>query len=170
MWDNLKLGEEIMRVVVCPGSFDPITNGHIDIIERACQLFDKVVVGVAVNPEKHPLFSIEERLKFVRNAFKGKSKVLVEAYDTLLVDFANRFGAKVIMRGLRAVSDFEREFQIAQLNKKLDPTIETLFMMTNYKYAYLSSSAVKEIAQYKGCVKGLVPLDVEERLYEIYGK
>jgi pantetheine-phosphate adenylyltransferase len=125
-----------------------------------------VVIGVAVNPEKKPLFSVEKRVCFIKMALEGRDKVLVEPYDTLLVDFARKFQAKVIIRGLRAVSDFEREFQIAQFNKKLDPTIETVFMMASPQYAYLSSSVVKEIARYGGCVKGLVPEGVEEELYK----
>ncbi len=158
-----------MRIAVCPGSFDPITNGHLDIIDRACSLYDKVIVGVAVNPEKRPLFPVEKRVDFIRNALKDNEKVIVEPYDTLLVEFARKFQAKVIIRGLRAVSDFEREFQIAQFNKKLDPTVETVFMMATPKYAYLSSSVVKEIASYGGCVRGLVPEEVEEELYKQYG-
>jgi pantetheine-phosphate adenylyltransferase len=154
-----------MRVAVCPGSFDPITNGHLDIIDRACYLYDKIIVGVAVNPEKKPLFTVEERVRFIKGALEGRDKVVVEPYDTLLVDFARKCKAKVIIRGLRAVSDFEREFQIAQFNKKLDPTIETVFMMASPQYAYLSSSVVKEIAKYGGCVRGLVPEEVEEELY-----
>ncbi len=154
-----------MRVAVCPGSFDPITNGHLDIIDRACYLYDKIVVGVAVNPGKKPLFTVEERVRFIKGALEGRDKVVVEPYDTLLVDFARKYKAKVIIRGLRAVSDFEREFQIAQFNKKLDPTIETVFMMASPQYAYLSSSVVKEIAKYGGCVRGLVPEEVEEELY-----
>lgn len=154
-----------MRVAVCPGSFDPITNGHLDIIDRACYLYDRVVVGVAVNPEKKPLFKVEERVRFIERALEDRDKVVVEPYDTLLVDFARKCKARVIIRGLRAVSDFEREFQIAQFNKKLDPTIETVFMMASPQYAYLSSSVVKEIAKYGGCVRGLVPEEVEEELY-----
>jgi pantetheine-phosphate adenylyltransferase len=128
-------------------------------------LYDKIVVGVAVNPGKKPLFTVEERVRFIKGALEGRDKVVVEPYDTLLVDFARKYKAKVIIRGLRAVSDFEREFQIAQFNKKLDPTIETVFMMASPQYAYLSSSVVKEIAKYGGCVRGLVPEEVEEELY-----
>ncbi len=154
-----------MRAAVCPGSFDPITYGHLDIIERACCMYDKIIVGVAVNPEKKPLFTVEKRVRFIKGALEGRDKVVVEPYDTLLVDFARKCKAKVIIRGLRAVSDFEREFQIAQYNKKLDPTIETVFMMASPQYAYLSSSVVKEIAKYGGCVRGLVPEEVERELY-----
>ncbi len=160
----------LMKNAVCPGSFDPATNGHVDVIERAADLYDQVVVGVAANPEKHPLFTLEERVAFLKAVFKDNDKVEVHTYDTLLVDFARKHESKVIVRGLRAVSDFEREFQIAQFNKKLDPSIETVFIMATPRYAYLSSSAVKEIAKYGGCVKGLVPEIVEEALYERFGR
>jgi len=157
---------EESRVAVVPGSFDPITNGHVDVIERAVAVFDRVIVGVAVNPDKKPLFSVEERVSFIREVFEGNQKVLVEPYDTLLVDFARKHGARVIVRGLRAVSDFEREFQIAQFNKKLDRDIETFFVMSSPEFMYLSSSAVKEVARYGGCVRGLVPHHVEKVLRE----
>jgi len=157
---------EESRVAVVPGSFDPITNGHVDVIERAVAVFDRVIVGVAVNPDKKPLFSVEDRVSFIREVFEGNQKVLVEPYDTLLVDFARKHGARVIVRGLRAVSDFEREFQIAQFNKKLDRGIETFFVMSSPEFMYLSSSAVKEVARYGGCVRGLVPHHVEKELRE----
>lgn len=157
---------EESRVAVVPGSFDPITNGHVDVIERAVAVFDRVIVGVAVNPDKKPLFSVEERVSFIREVFEGNQKVFVEPYDTLLVDFARKHGARVIVRGLRAVSDFEREFQIAQFNKKLDRDIETFFVMSSPEFMYLSSSAVKEVARYGGCVRGLVPHHVEKVLRE----
>ena len=157
---------EESRVAVVPGSFDPITYGHVDVIERAVAVFDRVIVGVAVNPDKEPLFSVEERVSFIREVFEGNQRVLVEPYDTLLVDFARRHGARVIVRGLRAVSDFEREFQIAQFNKKLDRDIETFFVMSSPEFMYLSSSAVKEVARYGGCVRGLVPHHVEKVLGE----
>ncbi|MDI6822117.1 MAG: pantetheine-phosphate adenylyltransferase [Actinomycetota bacterium] len=157
-----------MRVAVCPGSYDPITTGHLDIIERALNLYDKVVVGIAKSPPKKPLFSLEERIRFATNATSGMKNVVVDTFDTLVVEFARKHNAHVIIRGLRAVSDFEHEFQMAQLNRKLDPTIETLFMMASPECAYLSSSAVKEIAEYGGCVKGLVPSEVEESLLKIH--
>lgn len=160
----------LMKNAVCPGSFDPVTNGHVDVIVRAADLYDQVVVGVAANPEKRPLFTLDERVGFLKAIFKDNDKVKVQPYDTLLVDFARKHNSKVIVRGLRAVSDFEREFQIAQFNKKLDPSIETVFIMATPRYAYLSSSAVKEIAKYGGCVKGLVPEVVEEALYEHFGR
>ncbi len=160
-----------MKAAICPGSFDPITNGHLDIIERASHLFDKVVVGVFVNTVKTPLFSLEERVNFIKLAVKDNLKVSnveVESFDSLLVDFAEKHGACAIIKGLRAVSDFEHEFQMAQFNQKLDPDVETIFMMASSQYAYLSSSAVKEIAKFGGCVKGLVPSDAEEGLRKFF--
>lgn len=157
-----------MNVAVCPGSFDPVTTGHIDIIERALELYDQVVVGVASSPPKKPIFSLEQRMDFLRKTFEGKDEVMIDSFDSLVVKFAHKHKARTIIRGLRAVSDFEHEFQMAQLNRKLDSHIETLFMMASPEYAYLSSSAVKEIAQYKGNVEGLVPTGVEEPLRKVY--
>lgn len=156
------------RVAIVPGSFDPITNGHIDVIERAAYIFDRVIVGVAVNPEKTPIFTIEERVSLIEEVFNKSNKILVKPYDSLLVEFAKENGAQIIIRGLRAVSDFEREFQIAQFNKKLDPSVETFFLMSSPTYMYLSSSAVKEIAIYGGCVRGLVPHHVERALKKVF--
>lgn len=148
-----------MKRGLCPGTFDPITSGHLDIIERAALLFDEVLVGVALNPEKGggPLFPVEERVAFIEQATAGLSNVAVKPFDTLLVDFADMEGATVIIKGLRAVTDFEREFQMAALNWRLDSKIETLFIMAIPEYMYLSSSAVKEIARHGGSVRGLVP-------------
>ncbi|MCX7832388.1 MAG: pantetheine-phosphate adenylyltransferase [Actinobacteria bacterium] len=160
--------ERVTEVAIVPGSFDPITYGHIDIIERAAYIFDKVVVGVAVNPEKKPLFTLEERVKFITDVFESSSKIEVKSYNKLLTDFALENNAKIIIRGLRAVSDFEREFQIAQFIKKLNPTLEVMFLMSSPEYMYLSSSAVKEIAEFGGCLKGLVPNNVEKALMKIY--
>lgn len=153
-----------MRVAIVPGSFDPITTGHLDIIKRASELFDKVVIGVAANPGKKTLFSIDERVKVVKEATDNLRRVEVETFDGLLVKFAQDHHAHVIIKGLRAVSDFEHEFQMAQLNRELDASMETIFMMASPENAYLSSSAVKEIAKYGGDVKGLVPLNVEREL------
>ncbi len=151
---------------VCPGTFDPVTNGHLDVITRASRLFDEVIVGVALNPDKRggPLFSIEERMGFVRDAVVHLGNVRVHPFDSLLVEFAEAMGARVIIKGLRAVTDFEHEFQMAQINYRLDSTIETMFVMSIPEYAYLSSSAVKEIVSHGGTVKGLVPDAVGEAL------
>lgn len=159
-----------MRIAVYPGSFDPITNGHLDIIERAAQLYDEVVVGVAKNTRKSPLFSLKDRIRFAGNALAHLKNVRIESFNCLLVEFARRHDAHSIIKGLRAVSDFEHEFQMAQLNRKLDPSIETMFMMASPEYAYLSSSAVKEIAEYGGCLEGLVPPEVEEGLRKSFSR
>lgn len=155
-----------MRRGLCPGTFDPVTSGHLDIIERAATLLDELVVGVAHSPDKGggPLFSIEERVEMISRAMKHRSNVTVRPFDTLLVDFAHEVGATAIIKGLRAVTDFEREFQMAQLNYRLDKRIETMFIMAIPEYMYLSSSAVKEIARHGGSVKGLVPDVVEDAL------
>lgn len=149
-----------MRIAVYPGSFDPITNGHLDLIKRASRVFDEVIVGVLVNPEKKGLFEIEERVKLIAEVTKQYPNVRVESFSGLLVNFMKEKNAKVIIKGLRAVSDFEYEFQMSLMNKKLDPNIETLFMMTNAKYSYLSSSSVKQVAIFGGCIKGLVPDEI----------
>lgn len=157
-----------MTIAVVPGSFDPITAGHMDIIKRISKLYDGVVVGVVVNPSKKPLFSLEDRVKMVREAIKDNEKIEIDSFDGLLVGFVKKHKARVIIRGLRAVSDFEREFQMAQLNRRLNPDIETMFVMASPEYAYLSSSAVKEIAQYGGDVSGLVPPNVAKLLRSVW--
>lgn len=154
---------------VCPGSFDPITNGHLDIVERAAQLFPGVVVGVLENPSKRPLFSLEERVNLIRTAVKHLKNVEVECFSGLLVDFTRRVGSNLIVKGLRAISDFEIEFQMALNNKRMAPEIETIFMMTKNEYSFLSSSMVKEIIQFGGDIQGLVPPGVEAALKEKYG-
>ena len=153
-----------MKTAVIPGSFDPITSGHLDIIKRASVLFDNVVIGIAKNFVKDPMFTLEERVEMVRTATGDIAGVSVELFDSLLVEFAAAKKAHVIVKGLRAVSDFEHEFQMAQLNRELNREVETIFMMASPKYAYLSSSAVREIAKYGGEVKGLVPPAVEKAL------
>lgn len=159
-----------MNTAVCPGSFDPITTGHLDVIRRVATLYERVVVGVAKTPPKKPLFPVEERVKFVEAAIKEFSNVSVEAFDNLAVEFAESQGAHTIVRGLRAVSDFEHEFQMAQLNRELNASVETVFIMASSEFAYLSSSAVKEIAQYGGNVKGLVPPVVEKSFARFFVK
>ena len=154
---------------VCPGSFDPITNGHLDIVERAAQLFPGVIVGVLENPSKKPLFSLEERVDLIRTAVKHLKNVEVECFSGLLIDFTRRVGSNLIVKGLRAISDFEIEFQMALNNKRMAPEIETIFMMTKNEYSYLSSSMVKEIIQFGGDISGLVPYVVETALKKTYG-
>lgn len=149
---------------ICPGSFDPITYGHVDIIERASQLFPEVVVGVLQNPNKKPLFSIEERVDLIKTAVIHLPNVKVEAFRGLLVDFANQIKANLIIKGLRAISDFEFEFQMSLSNKRMAPDIETMFMMTKNEYSYLSSSMIKELAQFNASIHSLVPPEVEKAL------
>jgi len=151
-------------IAVYPGSFDPITNGHIDIIRRSLRIFDHVVVAVARNSGKNPLFSIDERVRLIRDVLKDEPKASVDTFEGLLVDYVRSRDARVIIRGLRAISDFEYEFQSAQVNRGLDPSIETLFMMTSVPYVYLSSSVVKEISSLGGDVDSLVPPPVREAL------
>ena len=154
------------RVAIYPGSFDPLTNGHVDIISRGARLFDRIVVAMLVNAEKAPLFSMAERVEIAREVFKHHANVEVDTFDGLLVDYVERRKAQVIVRGLRAVSDFEFEFQMALMNQRLNPHIETVFMMPAEQYTYISSRLIKEVFALGGRVHGLVPELVEHRLRE----
>lgn len=156
------------RLAICPGSFDPVTNGHIDIIQRGARIFDQIIVAVFNNQSKDPLFSVEERIYLLTEATKHIPNVTVDSSDELLIDYANEQGAQAILRGLRAVSDFEYEMQITSMNRKLAPSIETFFMMTNNQYSFLSSSMVKEVAKYDANVGDMVPKVVEEALKKRY--
>lgn len=149
---------------IYPGSFDPITNGHVDIIERGLKIFDRVVVAVLKNPKKHPLFTTKERVKMIQEIFASRPEVEVRAFDGLLVEFARDQGTTVVIRGLRALSDFEYEFQMALMNRSLAPDIETFFMMPSVDYTFLSSSVVQEVAGLGGSVEGLVPGPVVRKL------
>jgi pantetheine-phosphate adenylyltransferase len=153
-------------LAIYPGSFDPLTNGHVDIIMRGTRLFDRIVVAIAVNAEKTPLFSMEERVQIGRAVFRDHPRVEVDTFNGLLVDYAARRKADVIVKGLRAVSDFEFEFQMGLLNRRLNNTIETLFMMPAEQYTYISSRLIKEVFSLGGQVHGLVPDLVEARLRE----
>ena len=155
-----------MKLAVYPGSFDPLTNGHVDIIERGTRLFDKIVVAILVNVEKSPLFSMQERVEIVREVFKGRPNVEVDTFEGLLVDYVAARKADVIVRGLRALSDFETEFQMALMNRRLNSHIETVFMMPAEQYTYISSRLIKEVFSLGGQVRGLVPEIVESRLRE----
>jgi pantetheine-phosphate adenylyltransferase len=146
-----------MSIAVYPGSFDPITNGHIDLIERARRIFDKLIVAVAENPGKEPLFTIEERIDMVKKTTENFENVVVDQISGLTVDYVREHGASVIIRGLRAISDFEYELQMALMNRKLDNEIETIFLMPNLQYSYVKSSHIKELAKLGGCLEGLVP-------------
>jgi len=149
---------------VYPGSFDPLTNGHLDLIERSLRIFDELTVAVVTNPAKNALFSDAERVEMIREATRRLRRIDIEIFDGLLVDLVARVGARAVVRGLRAVSDFEYEFQMALMNRKLREEIETVFLMPHEAYSYLSSRLVKEVASYGGAVTGLVPPGVEARL------
>ena len=151
-------------VAIFPGSFDPITNGHLDLIARGSRLVERLIVAVLRNESKQALFSVEERIEIVREVVRPFPKVQVESFDGLLVDYAASRGANLILRGIRAVSDYEYELQMAMMNRKLNPNVETVFMMPAVAYSYLSSRLVREIAQLGGPITGLVPPLVEERL------
>src|SRR5688500_9444306 len=153
-------------IAIYPGSFDPLTNGHVDIIQRGSRLFDRIIVGVLVNLEKSPLFTVPERVAIARTVFRGWTNVEVDIFDGLLVDYARSRQASVIVRGLRAISDFEFEMQMALMNRRLSPDVETVFMMPAEPYTYVSSRLVKEVVALGGSVTNLVPEVVEERLRE----
>ena len=157
--------ENTLAIALYPGSFDPVHNGHLDIIERARRLFRRVVVGVAINVEKAPLFDVEDRVAMLHGATR-RSGVEVASFDGLTVNFAHRLGARVIVKGLRAVMDFENELKMAAMNKRLRPEIETVFMMTSPEFAYLSSTLIREVAAFGGPVSGLIPPSVERRLVQ----
>ena len=153
-------------IAIYPGSFDPITNGHLDLIERGCRLFDKLIVSILRNESKLPLFSVEERVEMLREVVGGYSNVEVDSFDGLLVDYAARQNATVLLRGIRAISDYEYELQMALMNRRLRPLIETVFMMSSEAYSFISSRLVKEVFGLGGAVSGLVPPPVEARLRE----
>jgi pantetheine-phosphate adenylyltransferase len=151
-------------LAIYPGSFDPLTNGHVDIIQRGSRLFERIVVAILLNVEKAPLFTVAERVEIAREVFAGYPNVEVDTFDGLLVEYARRKGAGVIVRGLRAISDFEYEMQMALMNRHLNPNVETVFMMPAETYTYVSSRLVKEVVALGGSVNGLVPTLVEDRL------
>ncbi len=151
-------------IAVYPGSFDPITNGHLNIIERGLRIFDRLIVAVAVNVSKKPMFDLAERQALIREAVGDEPRVRVDAFDGLLVDYARRQGAGVILRGLRAISDFEFEFQMTHMNRRLDPGMEIAFLMTDQEYFFVSSQLVREVAAFGGSVEGLVPTAVAAAL------
>lgn len=154
------------KLAIYPGTFDPITNGHLDIIQRAVNLFDRVIVGVTTNPAKTPLFSAAERVEMIQKSVSNMSSVEVEHFDGLLMDYAKKKEANVVVRGLRAITDFEFEFQMALVNRRLAEHIVTVFLMPNEKYTYLNSTIVKEVAKFGGDVGSFVSKDVDERLRE----
>jgi pantetheine-phosphate adenylyltransferase len=162
----LSADDKALRTALYPGTFDPITNGHIDIIERGLTLFDRVIVTIAINVQKVPLFTLEERSAMIRACFLGSERVSVGYTDGLIVDYALQNNAQTIIRGLRAVSDFDYEFQLALMNRRLERTVETVFLMTGFRWIYISSSNIKNAARCRGNVTGLVPEHVERALKE----
>jgi pantetheine-phosphate adenylyltransferase len=158
------------KKAVYPGSFDPITSGHFDIIQRGLKIFDSILIAVLENPKKKPLFSTKERVDMIQKTFAGYKNVKVKSFQGLLVEFARKNKAKIVIKGLRAVSDFEYEFQMTLMNQKLNPEIETFFMMPSVSYSFLSSNLVKEIFMLGGCLKDLVPKEAEKKLREKFKK
>ena len=156
------------KIAVYPGSFDPITNGHLDIIKRGLGVFDELIVLIAYNSNKKTLFSVEERVEMIRDVIRDFKNVRVDSFDGLLVEYVKVAGANVILRGLRALSDFEYEFQLALINRRLNRDVETIFLMTGYKWFYTSSTIINEAARLGGSVKGLVPEIVNQKLVEKY--
>lgn len=152
------------RIAVYPGSFDPVTNGHLDIVQRALQFVDELIIAILVNSEKEALFTVSERVQLIRKVVPENHRVRIDQFDGLLVDYARKNQARMILRGLRAVSDFDYEFQMALMNRRLESQIETVFLVPAEQYSYVSSRLVKEIASLRGSVKGLVPGEVEQEI------
>ncbi len=157
------------RTAVYPGTFDPITNGHLSIVNRALKIFDRLVIAILNNPLKAPLFSLQERIDMIQKALKDKTNVEVDSFDGLLVDYVVKKKSNVILRGLRALSDFEYEFQMALMNRKLNREVQSIFLMTDYKWFYTSSTIIKEAAGLGGDISGLVPAFVNQKLKEKFG-
>jgi pantetheine-phosphate adenylyltransferase len=157
-------------IAIYPGTFDPLTFGHVDIVERGLKIFDKVIVSILNNKKKAPLFTVEERAELIRDSLKNYSRVEVASFDGLIVDYAVERNACAILRGMRAVSDFENEFQMAMFNRRLNRDIQTVFLMTGMRWIFISSSGIKELASFGGDIKGLVPPPVERKLKEKFAK
>jgi pantetheine-phosphate adenylyltransferase len=160
------------KMAVYPGSFDPITNGHLDLLERGLKIFDRIVIAVATNPAKKPVFTLQERVEMIQMSLLDnplKDRLIVDAFQGLLVEYVKRVNARAILRGLRAISDFEYEFQMALMNRKLSNEIETLYLMTGMRWIYISSRIIKEVVMSGGCVSGLVPEPVEKMLAQRLG-
>jgi pantetheine-phosphate adenylyltransferase len=158
----------MQRTAIYPGSFDPVTNGHLDIITRGLKLFDKIIVTILTNPEKKTLFTVTERIDLLKNSLNNNRHIEIDSYGGLLVDYAAKRKAHAILRGMRAVSDFEYEFQMALMNRKLNRNIQTVFLMTGLRWIFTSSSIIKEAAQFGGDIKSMVPHVVYEKLIEKY--
>ncbi|OPY03343.1 MAG: Phosphopantetheine adenylyltransferase [Syntrophorhabdus sp. PtaB.Bin047] len=157
-------------LAVYPGSFDPVTFGHLDILARGLELFDKVIIAIAYNIEKQGLFTFEERKDLIQQSINGNTDVIIDSFDGLLIDYVKKVNARFVIRGLRAMSDFEYEFQMASINRTLNPGMDTLFMMTSKDYFFISSRTIKEVAAFHGSVSSFVPAPVEKRLKEIFEK
>jgi pantetheine-phosphate adenylyltransferase len=157
------------KVAIYPGTFDPITNGHLSVVNRALKIFDKLVIAILTNPAKEPLFTLEERIYMIKEAVQNGAKIEVDTFDGLLVDYAVKKETNVIVRGLRALSDFEYEFQTALMNRKLNRDVQSIFLMTDYKWFYTSSTIIKEAARFNGDVSGLVPELVNQKLKQKFG-
>ena len=168
--ETKKIRNSMRKIAIYPGTFDPVTNGHIDILKRALLLFDKVVVAIAINPDKEPLFNLEERLIMLREVIEDIPNAEVDAFKGLLVDYARKRNACALVRGLRAVSDFEYEFQMALMNRRLNGNIQTFFLMTDLRWIFTSSSIIKEAAQFGGDVRDMVPEIVNQKLKEKFAK
>ena len=157
------------KIAVYPGTFDPITNGHLSIVNRALKIFDKLIIAILNNPQKRPLFTREERMLMIEEVLKSKSNVEVDSFDGLLVDYVIKKNSNVVLRGIRALSDFEFEFQMALMNRKLNRDVQSIFLMTDYKWFYISSTIIKEAASFNGDISGLVPPIVCKKLKEKFG-
>jgi len=157
------------KVAIYPGTFDPITNGHLSVVNRALKIFDKLIIAVLINPAKTPLFTLEERIYMIKEAVQNGANIEVDSFDGLLVDYVVKKGSNVIVRGLRALSDFEYEFQTALMNRKLNREVQSIFLMTDYKWFYTSSTIIKEAASFDGDVSGLVPELVNQKLKQKFG-
>ncbi len=158
------------KSAIYPGTFDPITNGHLSIVKRALNIFDKLIIAILNNPQKAPLFSVEERISMINETIKGLGNIEVDTFDGLLVDYAVKKESNVVLRGLRALSDFEYEFQLALMNRKLNRDVQSIFLMTDYKWFYISSTIIKEAASLGGDVSGLIPETVNRKLKEKFGR
>ena len=157
------------QTAIYPGFFDPVTNGHLSVVARALKIFDKLIIGILNNPHKEPLFSIDERIHMIRQALRGNANIEIDSFDGLLVDYAIKKNSNVVVRGLRALSDFEYEFQLALMNRKLNRDVQSIFLMTDYKWFYTSSTIIKEAASFGGDISGLVPAVVNRKLKEKFG-
>ncbi len=157
------------KVAIYPGTFDPITNGHLSVVNRALKIFDKLIIAILINPAKTPLFSLEERIYMIKEAVQNGANIEIDSFDGLLVDYVVKKGSNVIVRGLRALSDFEYEFQTALMNRKLNREVQSIFLMTDYKWFYTSSTIIKEAASFDGDVSGLVPELVNQKLKQKFG-